>query len=101
MPFVICSQHGGHVATLVCPHIAERVRDGQPVTDVCRVEAVDEPDWAWVVHLCAACAAARGCRQPTTVLRGPENFDALYSMEQTPVCRFCFAMYAGGGARST
>ena len=44
---------------------------------------------AWSVHLCPRCAADNGISE-STVLTGDDGLDAVFDLDQQPVCEFCF-----------
>lgn len=92
MAFIICRQHGGHVAPLLCPHLREAVEQRVPLPEVFCVEAwhLDEP--AWSHHICPSCAHEHGITDVLTIWRDDNALDRLFAMrcDVAPVCPHCF-----------
>ena len=94
MPFVLCDEHGGHAAPLVCTHLKDDVLNRRSIASVISVDAEHCNEPAWRVYLCPVCAAQHGIHE-ATALEGDEGLDAICEVDQHPVCRLCFDELTG------
>jgi hypothetical protein len=92
MAFVICQQHGGHVAPLLCPHLREAIEQRTALPESFYVEAwyLDAP--AWSNYICPICASENGITENPTIWRDDDSLDRLFLMrcDVAPACRICF-----------
>ena len=92
MAFVLCEQHGGHVAPLVCEHLRDAVRERHAIATVFRIDAWYLGERAWTNFVCSECARHNSITANPTIWRDDDALDRLFAIdcEITPVCRLCF-----------
>ncbi len=92
MAFVVCEQHGGHTAPLLCPHLREAMRLHTTLPEVFYVEAWHLGAAAWSYYLCPVCARENRIQENPTVWRDVDGLDRLFAMkcDVAPACPVCF-----------
>ena len=91
MAYVMCQHHGGHIATLLCPHLRDALRDRLPLPEIFYVEAWYLGEPAWSHHICPTCARETGITENPTIWKDDESLDRLMSKHHVaPACPVCF-----------
>ena len=91
MPAIICAKHGHQLATLVCPHVAERYNHGSPSDGIMAVHGtwIDPTRPMVLFWCCPECTLRYGfCseNQPIDYVTIAEDFETSL----VPICSVCF-----------
>jgi hypothetical protein len=97
VPAIKCENHGRQLATLVCPHVAERCNHQSSSTGIVAIRGTwIDPSYEMVLFWCCSeCAFQYGFaneQQPIDYVGVAEDFERSLA----PICSVCFEAWRKG-----